>query len=232
MPFTLPITFRLSGTDNEKVSVSSPGDVPDVPFAVLDEPPVFPGCADAVDKRDCFGKMMNKHIVKNFKYPVEAQEQNIQGRVSIMFVIDGQGAITGIRKRGSDPLLEDEAERIIKLLPQMVPGKHKGKAVRVPYAVPINFKLQGDAYGSAPDPGKASGTLSVSAVSKRGDGNIYASGRVSNGSKNLPGANIQVKGKTITAVTDFDGNFTIEAQKGDVLAVQYRGYPVKTVVVQ
>ena len=59
-----------------------------------------------------------------------------------MFTIDEEGNITDIRQRGPDKLLEDEADRIISKLPKMTPGMTRGKGVRVPYAIPISFKLQ------------------------------------------------------------------------------------------
>lgn len=116
----------------------------DVPFAVVDEVPIFPGCEDESNRRECFNKMMQKHISTNFRYPEEAQLKGIQGRVSIMLTIDEEGKVSNIRKRGPDKLLEGEAERIMNLLPIMTPGKQRGKAVRVPYSIPITFKLQGD----------------------------------------------------------------------------------------
>ncbi|MFW2377777.1 MAG: energy transducer TonB, partial [Cellulophaga baltica] len=77
----------------------------------------------------------------NFKYPKEAQEKGIQGKVNLMFIIDETGNIAGLRMRGPDKILEDEAERIISLLPKMTPGKQDGKVVRVPFSIPITFKL-------------------------------------------------------------------------------------------
>ena len=59
-----------------------------------------------------------------------------------MFTITAKGAIDNIKMRGPDKLLEDEVERIIKKLPQMTPGQHKGEAVNVPYSIPVNFKLE------------------------------------------------------------------------------------------
>ena len=112
------------------------------PFATVEEVPVFPGCENAENKRTCFNKMMQKHIAKNFRYPQEAQEKGIQGRVAVMFTISEAGSIENIRLRGPDSLLENEVERIIKHLPKMKPGIHKGKAVKVPFSIPVNFKLQ------------------------------------------------------------------------------------------
>ncbi|EAR15948.1 MULTISPECIES: energy transducer TonB [Robiginitalea] len=114
----------------------------DVPFAVIEDVPVFPGCEGASDKRACFNEMMQKHIRKNFRYPEIAQEMGIQGRVSVMFTIQKDGSIGNIRLRGPDKNLEAEARRIIERLPKMTPGKQRGRAVRVPFSIPIMFKLQ------------------------------------------------------------------------------------------
>jgi protein TonB len=114
----------------------------DVPFAVIENVPVFPGCEGAGDKRACFNKMIQKHISRNFRYPEIAQEMGIQGRVSVMFTIQKDGSIGNIRMRGPDKNLEKEAARIIGKLPRMTPGKQRGRAVRVPFSIPINFKLQ------------------------------------------------------------------------------------------
>ena len=111
-------------------------------FMVIEDVPVFPGCEDEKDKRACFQKMMNKHIAKNFRYPEIAQEMGIQGRVNIMFVIQKDGSINNIQLRGPDKSLEAEAKRIIDKLPKMQPGKQRGTPVKVPFSLPINFKLQ------------------------------------------------------------------------------------------
>ncbi len=114
----------------------------DVPFAVIENVPVFPGCENASNKRTCFNKMIQKHISKNFRYPEIAQEMGVQGRVSVMFTIQKDGSIGNIRMRGPDKNLEKEAARIIGKLPKMTPGKQRGRAVRVPFSIPIMFKLQ------------------------------------------------------------------------------------------
>lgn len=114
----------------------------DVPFSVIEDVPVFPGCEGASDKRACFNEMIQKHIRKNFRYPEIAQEMGIQGRVAVMFTIQKDGSIGNIRLRGPDKNLEAEARRIIEKLPKMTPGKQRGRAVRVPFSIPIMFKLQ------------------------------------------------------------------------------------------
>ena len=113
-----------------------------IPFAVVEQVPIFPGCEDAKDPRACFGEKIQMHIRDNFSYPAEAQEQNIQGRVNLLFTISSTGDIVNIRKRGPSPLLEEEAVRIIELLPKMTPGYSRGQAVNVPYSIPINFELK------------------------------------------------------------------------------------------
>ena len=115
---------------------------PGVPFAVVDQVPVFPGCEDATDLRACFNEKIQEHIRKHFNYPKEAQDQGIQGRVNVMFTIGEDGGIGRIKKRGPHPLLEQEVERIISRLPRMQPGLHQGKAVNVPFAIPVLFKLK------------------------------------------------------------------------------------------
>ena len=116
----------------------------DVPFAVIEDVPVYPGCEGQPKSklRDCFQRKIQEHIRDNFRYPEIAQELGIQGRVSVMFVIQKDGSIGGIRTRGPDKNLEKEAMRIIKKLPKMTPGKQRGRPVRVPFSIPINFKLQ------------------------------------------------------------------------------------------
>jgi len=116
----------------------------DVPFAVIEDVPIFPGCEKVPksQRRTCFQEQINKHIRKNFRYPEIAQEMGIQGRVYVQFVIAKDGAITNIRMRGPDKNLEKEAQRIISKLPQMTPGKQRGRPVRVPFSIPITFRLQ------------------------------------------------------------------------------------------
>ena len=127
----------------EIVEVEEEEDI-DVPFAVIEDVPIFPGCerVKKSERRDCFQEQMNKHIRKNFRYPEIAQEMGIQGRVYVNFIISKDGSITSIRMRGPDKNLEKEAERIISKLPTMTPGMQRGRPVRVPFSIPITFRLQ------------------------------------------------------------------------------------------
>ncbi|MDT8415608.1 MAG: TonB family protein [Flavobacteriaceae bacterium] len=115
-----------------------------VPYEFVEQIPLFPGCEKVAknQQRACFQDKMTEHVKKNFRYPQDAIDLNVQGRVYIQFIIDQQGNITDIQMRGPDSRLETEAGRIISKLPKMIPGKQGGKAVKVPYSLPINFILQ------------------------------------------------------------------------------------------
>ena len=128
----------------EEIEVEEEFEDIDVPFAVIEDVPIFPGCESVAksQRRACFQEQMNKHIRKNFRYPDIAQEMGIQGRVYVNFIIAKDGSITNIRMRGPDKNLENEAARIIGRLPKMTPGKQRGRAVRVPFSIPITFRLQ------------------------------------------------------------------------------------------
>ncbi|MDA0985959.1 MAG: energy transducer TonB, partial [Bacteroidetes bacterium] len=128
----------------ERLEIEEEVEEIDVPFAVIEDVPVYPGCEN-VEKdqlRTCFQDKINKHILKNFRYPEIAQEMGIQGRVYVNFVISKEGNITNVKMRGPDKNLEKEAHRIISLLPNITPGKQRGKPVNVPFSITIVFKLQ------------------------------------------------------------------------------------------
>ncbi|MEW4924239.1 energy transducer TonB [Algibacter sp. 2305UL17-15] len=127
----------------EDVQVGEIEEVVEVPFAIIEDVPLFPGCENVKksERRACFQQMMNEHVAKHFNYPELALEMGISGRVFVIFVIAPDGQITKIRTRGPDKILEEEAHRIISLLPRMIPGKQRGRPVSVPFSVPINFKM-------------------------------------------------------------------------------------------
>jgi len=128
----------------EEVEIEEEFEDVDVPFAVIEDVPIFPGCENVAksERRNCFQDQMNKHIRKNFRYPEIAQEMGIQGRVYVNFIIAKDGSISNVRMRGPDKNLEKEAQRIISKLPTMTPGKQRGRPVRVPFSIPITFRLQ------------------------------------------------------------------------------------------
>jgi protein TonB len=131
----------------EDVNVEEVEDYIVIPFAVIENVPVFPGCENLQsqeERKACFNEKVQEHIKANFTYPPAALEMGITGRVYLQFVIDSKGRVTGIQKRGPDKLLEKEAERIIASLPRVKPGEQRGKAVSVKYSIPINFVMKGN----------------------------------------------------------------------------------------
>ncbi|MDP2162568.1 MAG: energy transducer TonB, partial [Flavobacterium sp.] len=115
----------------------------DVPFAIIEDVPIFPGCENVPKdkRRECFNEKINQHIKKNFQYPESAMDAGQSGRVFVNFIIEKDGSITIANLRGPYPVLEKEAARIINKIPKLTPGKQRGKAVRVPFSIPITFKL-------------------------------------------------------------------------------------------
>lgn len=103
-----------------------------IDFAVVEEKPVFPG-GDAA---------LMKFIADNTRYPEIARENGIQGKVFVQFVIDENGRVTNVSiARGVDPYLDQEALRVVRMIPNWTPGRQRGRAVPVNFIVPINFRL-------------------------------------------------------------------------------------------
>jgi len=104
-------------------------------FMVVEEMPEFPGKEEG----------LMKYLMDNIKYPETAQNKGIQGNVIVQFVIDETGKITEpIVLKGVDPILDEEAIRVITAMPNWQPGKQRGQNVRVSYTLPINFSLKED----------------------------------------------------------------------------------------
>lgn len=133
-------TIEISSEDNDAdtVVIAPPVQVEEeeeeVVFVIVETMPEFPGGQQA----------LFKYLSENVKYPAIAQENGIQGRVICQFVVNKDGAIVDVEvvRSGGDPSLDKEAIRVIKSMPKWKPGKQRGKAVRVKYTVPVNFRLQ------------------------------------------------------------------------------------------
>ena len=103
-------------------------------FQVVEEQPMFPGG---------MGEMM-KFLQQNVKYPKEAQDQGVQGRVIVQFVVNKDGSISNDTVvRSVDPMLDAEAIRVVRSMPNWTPGKQRGEAVRVRFTLPVTFRLDG-----------------------------------------------------------------------------------------
>ena len=103
-------------------------------FTIVEEMPSFPG---GETERNTF-------LAKNIVYPQQATENGIQGTVYVSFVVDSKGNVTDVKVlRGIGGGCDEEALRVVKMMPQWRPGKQNGKQVRVLFNMPIYFKLQG-----------------------------------------------------------------------------------------
>ena len=131
--------------DVDEVEVGEEEEEIVVPFAIIENVPIYPGCESMKtneERKTCFQQKIQEHIKNEFAYPPSALELGIRGKVYVQFAIDSKGYVTGIRTRGPDKILEKEASRIVASLPKMTPGMQRGKAVKVPYSIPVNFIIQ------------------------------------------------------------------------------------------
>lgn len=101
-------------------------------FTVVEEMPKFPGGQTA----------LLQFLAKNVKYPVEAIEKKISGRVMISFIVEKDGSLSNVEVlKNVDPALDAEAVRVVKSMPKWEPGKQRGHVVRVKYTLPVTFSL-------------------------------------------------------------------------------------------
>ena len=129
----------------EDIEVEEVDEDIEVPFAVIENVPIYPGCekGNNAAKRKCMSDKINKFVQKKFNTDL-AGDLGLTGRqrINVIFKIDRNGNVVGVRSRAPHPRLEKEAARVINLLPKMKPGKQRGKAVTVPYSLPIIFQVQ------------------------------------------------------------------------------------------
>lgn len=117
----------------------------DIPFAIIEDPPVFPGCKGTKEqKKKCMQDKITQHVSKNFNSNL-SQELGLspgKKKVYVIFKIDRKGNITDVRARGPHKRLEKEALRVVKLLPKVEPGKQRGIPVGVAYTLPVTLHVQ------------------------------------------------------------------------------------------
>jgi len=133
------LSLNLDFTENEEIELldfnfsDSDEELVEEVFLIADDLPVFPGGDDA----------LRTFIAQNIIYPEVAVKKKTQGKVYVRFVITSTGEIDEVQVvRGIDPLLDEEAMRVVKTLPKWTPGKNGGKNVSVWYTIPINFSLK------------------------------------------------------------------------------------------
>jgi len=135
-------TFDVKGNDEaegevlkakEVIADEKPKEEETKVFDVVEQMPEFPGGQGA----------LFEYLSKNIKYPVVAEENGIQGRVIVTFVVERDGSITDVKVvKSVDPSLDKEAQRVVRSMPKWIPGKQNGSAVRVKFTVPVTFRLQ------------------------------------------------------------------------------------------
>ena len=136
--FDMPIEEAMKGESSKvkytevKVEETEASQQEDVVFRVVEEMPQFPG---GMQEAMTF-------LAKNVKYPVVAQQANIEGRVIVQFIVGKDGSISDVKTvRGVSPELDAEAMRVVSMMPKWIPGKQRGKAVAVKYTMPVSFRL-------------------------------------------------------------------------------------------
>ena len=131
-------SYNSSVQQNQNNVAFNPGAKPEpvkteTVYDVVEEMPSFPGGASG----------LMAYLSQNIQYPVVAEENGIQGRVVLTFVVERDGSITDVRVvKSVDPSLDAEAKRVIRSMPRWKPGKQNGSAVRVKYTTPVTFRLQ------------------------------------------------------------------------------------------
>lgn len=126
--FTFPVVFKLEGEETEAAGEA-------VAFSEVEQKPTFMGDEPVQFTKWVFGQL---------KYPEEAKEKQIQGRVTLQFTIakDGNVKDVTVAKSSGSKILDDEAVRIVSMSPQWEPGKHQGEPVDVRFTFPLVFKLR------------------------------------------------------------------------------------------
>jgi beta-lactamase regulating signal transducer with metallopeptidase domain len=143
MRYTLPISYKTGKSNKDIKAIDDYKN--DVPFAIIEEVPVYPGCTGTrEEKAACLNMKIKKFVVKNFNINVSKSLGLPKGRkkIWVVFRIDKEGNVVDVNARAPHPKLKEEAERLAKMLPKMVPGKQRGKPVGMKYTLPISFNIE------------------------------------------------------------------------------------------
>lgn len=145
--------IKSSEVDNEPIAaiddikeIKKDVKVETYPFILIEDVPIFPGCenlSNNEERKDCMSEKITKFINKEFNTEI-GNQLGLTGinRINVMFKIDTNGDIVDVQTRAPHQKLEQEAQRVIKALPKMMPGKQRGNPVNVQYSLPIVFKVQ------------------------------------------------------------------------------------------
>lgn len=155
LPELTDLLEENSKPKNENQKIVAPDDVPtekgvddvipDVPFILIEQVPIYPGCEKMQnndDRMKCMNEKINKYVNKNFNTNI-ASEYGLKGRqkIQVQLKIDHTGVVTDIISVSKHPSLQKEATRVIGSLPNMIPGRQRNKPVGVIYSLPIVFQV-------------------------------------------------------------------------------------------
>lgn len=159
VPYSLPIIFQVKGQNKDKTTMPSVSEdrvrnlkekfknAEEVPFVALDKAPSSEGCTRFDSEKDtkaCFSGFISGFVNESFNVDL-ASKLGLAGkqRISVLFKVDKNGKVYGVKARAPHPELEKEAIRVINNLPQFTPGELNGKPVIVNYSLPILFQVVG-----------------------------------------------------------------------------------------
>ncbi len=123
-------------TEEDKVEVT------EIPFHIVDQAPSHKDCENLIskeEKKQCFSEFVDAHVKKHFNKGVEKNTELYSKRIFARFLIDADGNVTRIQARAASEALEEEAKRVLSLLPQFIPGRQNGEVVAVPFSLPITL---------------------------------------------------------------------------------------------
>ena len=217
------IAFACSEEPNKDVSSeqSEPKEMQGEIFTVVEAQPEFQGGSEE----------FFKYLMNEMKYPKEAREKGIEGRVDVEFVVDKDGTLSDVKAvKGIGAGCDEEAVRVLKNAPAFKPGTQNGKPVRVRMMVPIVFKLN---EGKTNPDNTTKGIIIFEEVQPRHE-NFKVNADYANGEwsgtvydeqgEPLPGVNIVIVGTSTGVTTDLDGTFKLKADESQDLALSFIGY--------
>lgn len=173
----------------------------------------------------------NAHIMKEIRYPSQARQAGVEGRVDVQFVVDKDGSISDVEAiKGIGAGCDEEAVRVVKSLPRFKPAAQNGKPVPVRMVVPIVFQLKKSETNSD---NRKQGMVIIEEIQSR-NYKLTVEASYENGEwtgtvydqwwDELPGANIVVPGTTTGTTSAQDGTFNLKAEEGNSIVVSFVGY--------
>lgn len=190
-------------------------------FTIVESKPEFQGGTDG----------FYKYVMNEMRYPLEARQKGVEGRVDVEFVVDKDGSLSDVKViNGIGAGCDTEAVRVVQNAPAFKPGTQNGRAVRVRMVVPIIFKLN---KGKTNPDNSTQGIIVVEDVESK-NSKFKVDAQFENGEwtgtvydeqgERLPGANIVVPGTTTGTVSNLDGTFKLKANGSHGLVISFIGY--------